>query len=247
MDFTSYSQLLRKYRCAELDPSLYALTTLFPSISRYKRTRADKQHGNSTDYPIFSPTDFHSVKWPIHRVLSALMMMALTSLRIYAPSLFFCLFVLAYCLDPHHGDNMTDVDQSFLACSYTLNDHSSTPHSPCAMLQLTCQQQTRCHNADSKRHALLSARLTLQRNYSLALPPPAWYGPSGDLLLQTILARSFLRETTVPPLFGLLQLGLGDFRLNLHIFAWRFIFVRSLQSSPDMIVCYGSILMSVSV
>jgi len=102
----------------------------FPSISRYKRsqTRADKQDGNSNDDPIFSPTHFHSFKWPIPRVLSALIMMALT--RIYAPSLFLCLFILAHCLDPHHGDNKTDIDQSVLACSHTFNDHSSTLHSP---------------------------------------------------------------------------------------------------------------------
>ena len=79
----------------------YVLTTLFPSISRYKRsyTRADKQDGNSNDDPILSPTHFQSVEWPIPRVLSALIMMVLT--RIYAPSLLLCLFILVHCLDPH--------------------------------------------------------------------------------------------------------------------------------------------------
>jgi hypothetical protein len=45
-------------------PLFYALTTLFPSISRYKRshTRADKKGGDSNDDPIFSPTHVHSVK-----------------------------------------------------------------------------------------------------------------------------------------------------------------------------------------
>jgi len=47
----------------------YKKTTLFPSISRYKRshTRVDKQDGDSNDGPIFSPTHFHSNKWPIPR------------------------------------------------------------------------------------------------------------------------------------------------------------------------------------
>jgi hypothetical protein len=64
MDFTSHSQLLEKYRCAQEHPSFYALTTLFPSIPRHKRshTRADKKEGDSKDDPIFSPTQFHSVK-----------------------------------------------------------------------------------------------------------------------------------------------------------------------------------------
>jgi len=130
MECTRHSQLFRRYLCAQEHPYFYALTTLFSSISRYKRshTCADKQDGNSNDDPIFSLTHFHSVKLPIPRVLSALIMMALT--RIYAPSLRLCLFILAHCLDPHLGDNKNDIDQSVLACSHTFNDHSSTPHSP---------------------------------------------------------------------------------------------------------------------
>jgi len=64
IDFTCHSQLLRKYRCAQEHPLFNALTTLFPSISRYKRshTRADKKGGDSNDDPIFSPTHVHSVK-----------------------------------------------------------------------------------------------------------------------------------------------------------------------------------------
>jgi len=130
MECTRHTVLFEKYRCAPEHSSFYALTSLFPSISRYKRshTRTDKLDGNSNDDPIFSPTHFHSVKRPIPRVLSALIMMALT--RIYAPSLLSCLFILAHCLDPHHGDNKTDIDQSVLACSHTFNVHFSTPHSP---------------------------------------------------------------------------------------------------------------------
>jgi len=123
LECTRHSQLFRRYWCAQEHPCFYALT-LFPSISRYKwsHTRADKQDGNSNDDPIFSPTHFHSVKRPIPRVLSALIMMALT--RIYAHSMLLCLLILAHCLDPHHGDNKTDVHYSVLACSLTFNDQS---------------------------------------------------------------------------------------------------------------------------
>ena len=64
MERTRHSLLFRRYRCVQGHPCLYALTTLFPSFSRYKQshTRADKQDGNSNDDPIFSPTHFHSVK-----------------------------------------------------------------------------------------------------------------------------------------------------------------------------------------
>ena len=68
MECTRHTVLFRKYRWAAEHPSFYALTSLFPSISRYKRshTRADKQDGNSNDDPIFSPTHFHSVKFHSH-------------------------------------------------------------------------------------------------------------------------------------------------------------------------------------
>ena len=130
MECSRHSQLFRRYRCTQQHPCFYALTTLFPSISRYKRshTCADKQDSISNDDPIFSPTHVHSVKQPIPRVLSALIMMAIT--RIHAPSLLLCLFILSHCLDPHHGDNKTDIDQSVLACSHTFNVYASTPHSP---------------------------------------------------------------------------------------------------------------------
>jgi len=66
MDFTSHSQLFRKYWGAEEHASsrFYALTTLFPSISRYKRshTRADRRTAIRTTTPFsrqltFSPTN----------------------------------------------------------------------------------------------------------------------------------------------------------------------------------------------
>ena len=70
----------------------YALTSLFPSIFRYKRkhTRAAKKDGDSND-PIFSQNLFHSVNWPTPWGFPALIMMALTG--IYAPSLLLCLFI----------------------------------------------------------------------------------------------------------------------------------------------------------
>jgi len=132
-------------------------------------------------------------------------MIALT--RIYAPLLLLCLFILAHCLDPHHGDNKTDIDQSVLACSHTFNVHSSSPHSP--------SQSNTCHRHPRRpycRHQAprltFCARLTIKRSSSLELPLPARFWPSGDLLSQTILASSFLRETIVPLFFGRLQHGL---------------------------------------
>jgi len=112
MDFTNHTQLLRKYRCLKEHLCFYALTTLFPSISGYRRshTRADKKDCDSNDDPVFSQTHFHSVKWLTPRVLSALIMMALTwhgSPR-------------HRCLYAYYGDNLADIDQSILACNYTL-------------------------------------------------------------------------------------------------------------------------------
>ena len=61
IDFTCHPQLLKKYWCAQEHLLFYALTYLFPSISRYKRshTRATKKHGDSNDDPIFSQAHFH--------------------------------------------------------------------------------------------------------------------------------------------------------------------------------------------
>jgi len=109
--------------------------------------------------------------------------------------------------------------------------------------------------ADSKRNALLSVLFWLFSELfrspfhkTLPLPLPARFWPSGDFLSQTTLARSFLRETTVPSFFAQLQHGLtvGRPLSQPSHFLYRFIFVRSLQSSPD-IVYHGSVLFSVSV
>jgi len=131
MECTCHSQLFRRYRCAQEHPCFYTLTTLFPSISPYKRihTCVDNQNSNSNNNHNFSPTHFHAVKQPIPWVLSDLIMMTLT--RIHTPSLLLCLFILTHCLNPHHGDNKTgvNIDQSVLVCSHTFNVHSSTPHS----------------------------------------------------------------------------------------------------------------------
>jgi len=100
---------------------------------------------------------------------STLIMIALT--RIYAPSLLLCFFILAHCLDPQHGDNKTDIDQSILACSHTFNVHS-IPHSP--------SQSNTCHRhlrrpycRQQAPHLTFCARLTFKRSSSLELPLPA--------------------------------------------------------------------------
>jgi len=125
---TPLPQLFRRYQCAQEHQCFYALTTLsllFLDTNEAIPVRTSRTAIRTTT--LFFPTHFHSFKQPIPRVLSALIMMALT--RIYAP-LLLCLFILAHCLDPHHGDNKTDIDQSVLACSHAFNVHSSTPHSP---------------------------------------------------------------------------------------------------------------------
>jgi len=93
---------------------------------------------------------------------------------VYALSLLLCLFVLAHCLDLPHGDNMTDINQSVLACSCAFNYQSSTPHSPSAMLQLTCHRHLRrSYCRQQAPRPTFCARLTLQQTSSLALPLPA--------------------------------------------------------------------------
>ena len=107
--------------------------------------------------------------------------------------------------------------------------------------------------ANSKRNALLSVlfwpfRELLRSPFRKTFPLTARFWPSGDFLSQTTLARSFLRETTVPSFLGRLQHGLKSRRPSSQPshFLQRFILVRSLQSSPN-IVCYWSVLFSVSV
>jgi len=78
----------------------------------------------------------------------------------------------------------------------------------------TCHRQPRRHYwRQEGPRPTFCARPTIKRTSSLALPLPARFWPSGDLLSQTILARSFLRETTVPLFFGRLQHGLTFGRL----------------------------------
>jgi len=86
-----HTALFRKDLCAQEHQLFYALTTLLPTISRHKRRhiRAAKKDGDSNDYPIFSQTHFHSVKWLTPRVLSVLIMMALTWISV--TSLLLCL------------------------------------------------------------------------------------------------------------------------------------------------------------
>jgi len=118
IDFTTcHPQLLGNYRCAQEHLSFYALTILFPFISRCKRshTRAAKKDGDSNDEPIFSQTHFHSVK------LTTPLSGSFSSHNDgYYKDL--CTFAASVLVHHQHGDHMTDIDQSVLACSHTLND-----------------------------------------------------------------------------------------------------------------------------
>jgi len=133
MECTRRSPLFRRYRCAQEHPSFYALTTLFPSISRYKRSHTRGRQFERRPYFLANSLSLRQMTDSLGS--STLIMIALT--RIYTPSLLLRLFILAHCLDPHHGDNKTDIDQSVLACSHTFNVHSSSPHSP--------SQSNTCH------------------------------------------------------------------------------------------------------
>jgi len=145
--------------------------------------------------------------------------------------------------------------------------HCSLQHHPCFRTLINLQpriRRPRCYSAratgtpvastaDSKRNALLSAlfwpfRELLRSLFRKTLPLPARFWPSGDFLSQTTLARSFLRETTLPSFFGRIQHGSTSRRPSSQPshFLQRFIFVRSIQSFPN-INCCGSVLISVSV
>ena len=133
-------------------------------------------------------------------------------------------------------------------------------HHPCFRTMINLQpriRRPRCYNSgstgtpvdpttDSKRHVLLSARV---RPLDELLRSP--------FLLDFDLRETFFRRPSSRVLFfGRLQYRTfpndsntvwhwGDFRQNIQIFLCQFIFVTSLQSSTD-IVCYGSVLFSVS-
>ena len=126
---------------------------------------------------------------PFPRLLSISMSLK----RSCALSLPLCLFILAHCQDPHHDDNKTDIDQFVLADSHTVNVRYSSPHLP--------SQFNTCHQHPRRPY------------FQQQATRPTFCAPSGDLLSQTILARSFLRETTVPLFFGGLQHGLTFGRL----------------------------------
>jgi len=145
--------------------------------------------------------------------------------------------------------------------------HYSLQHHPCfrALINLQpriCRPQCSSARAtgtpvasatDSKHNALLSAlfwpfRDLLHTPFRKTLPLPTRFEPSRDLLSQITLVRSLLRETTVPSFFGRIQHGSTSRRPSSQPshFLQQFILVRSLQSSSS-IVCYGSVLFSVSV
>ena len=158
---------------------------------------------------------------------------------------------------------------------FSSNDQSSTPHSPSTMLQFMCQRHPRrpCYRQQAARPTSCSRwpfseflRMPFHKN----LPLPARFWPLTDLLRRPPSRILFFgRLATAPPCrttsthseFQKFSSGdcrtalldafeivwpSGDFCHNLQRFLWRFIFVRSLQSSPD-IICYGSVLIAVSV
>ena len=128
------------------------------------------------------------------------------------------------------------MDQTQLCCKKLLR---SSQHYPCCWATINLKPRIhhpRCYSshaystpvaptADSKRHTLLSA---LVWPFSELLPPPfhktltlqAWFWPSGALLSQTTLSRSFLRENIVPPFLDDLSTvwRSGDPWHKLHIF-----------------------------
>jgi len=141
--------------------------------------------------------------------------------------------------------------------------HRSSQHHPCFRTMINLQPrilQPQCYRTratstpvdpttNSKRHALLSAHVwplsELLRSpfpflLDFDLQQTFFHRPSSRVLFFGRLQhRSFLDDSnTVWPS--------GHFRHNLQIFLCWFIFVTSLQSSTDM-VCYGSVLFSVSV
>jgi len=132
---------------------------------------------------------------------------------------------------------------------FSSNNQSSTPHSPSAMLQLTCHRHPRRpYCRQQVQRPTFCALLTLQRTSSLALPQDP--SPSCSILTfgrPSFASILFLRETTVPSFFARLQrLDLRETFITTFIFSLAFFFIWSLQSSPD-IVCYGSAMISVSV
>jgi len=151
-------------------------------------------------------------------------------------------------------------DQPRLYC----RKHRNLQHHPCFRTMINLQpriRRLRCYNSsratdtpvdpttDRKRHTLLSARVrTLVELLRLPLP----------FLLDFDLRETFFcRPSSRVLFFGRLQYRSfsndsntvwpsGDLRHNLQTFLCQFIFVTSLQSSTD-IVCYGSVLFSVSM
>ena len=140
---------------------------------------------------------------------------------------------------------MADIDQSILACSYTLNDQSTTPHSP------------RCYSLRAHGTPMPLLLTTSATPYFLrASDPSANFFARPSCSIWTFgrnpfadCPRAFFSSGDYSTnLFRRIQHGLpsGDFCHNIHIFSRGFVFVESLQSSPDK-VCYGSVLFSVSV
>ena len=125
--FTSHSELPKKHRCA---------TSIFVCADNpfpfYFSIQMDPHPCRQAGQRFRRRPHFLANSPPLRQMTHSLGSFSSHSdgsykdLRTFAASL---LFILAHCLDPHHGDNMTDIDQSVLACSHTFNVHSSSPHS----------------------------------------------------------------------------------------------------------------------
>ena len=224
MECTRHTVLFRKYQCAPENPSFYALTSLFPSSLDTQgatilvpsslvtlmtpRTRALKIQGLFVNL-----LSFRQIQ-PFRRLLS----ISMTLKRSCALSLLLCLFILAHCLDPHHGDNKTDIDQFVLTCIHTVNVRYSSLYSPSQCN--TCHQHPRrpCCQQQAQRFTFC-ARLTIKRTSPSCLiltfgrpsfaDHPRAFISSGDYstaLFWTTPTRFDLRETSVTTLhffFGL--------------------------------------------
>jgi len=162
MECTRHTVLFRKYRCASEHPSFYALTSLFPSISRYKRssnTRAVKSD-DSDDTTDPGPEDSRAVRKLTFIPSNAALPKAVVNfngsqkeLRSFTAAL---LVLLAHCLDPHHGDNKTYIDQFVLTCTLSMFAiHLRIRHRNLTRATSNPVDPT----ANSKRHFLLSARV----------------------------------------------------------------------------------------
>jgi len=100
---------------------------------------------------------------------------------------------------------------------FSSNDKFSTPHSPSAMLYLTCQRHPRRPYCRQQ-----APRPTFCANLTLSLPARFW--PSGDLLSQTTLAHFFFGRLLFRPVWttstrsDLRETSVTNFTFSLAVF-----------------------------